>query len=70
MKKEDVEFSTSYCLTFQRRDTAHALVAWFDTEFSDLTYPVILSTAVDADYTHWKQAVFYLEKEFEVREGD
>ncbi len=30
MKKEDVEFSTVYNLTFNRNDKAHALVSWFD----------------------------------------
>lgn len=30
MKKEDVEFATSYELTFNRNDKVHALVAWFD----------------------------------------
>lgn len=36
MKKEDVEFTSEYQLTFNMNDRAHALVAWFDTDFSDL----------------------------------
>lgn len=36
MKKEDVEFSNEYQLTMMRDDKVHALVAWFDCQFSDL----------------------------------
>ena len=36
MKKEDVNFSNEYHLRFNRNDKVHALVAWFDTHFSDL----------------------------------
>lgn len=36
MKKEDVEFSNEYFIEFTRDDKVHALVAWFDTGFTDL----------------------------------
>jgi len=54
MKKEDVEFSTTYELTFHRNDKVHALVAWFDTPFSNLKNPVNLTTSPYEHYTHWK----------------
>lgn len=61
MKKEDVNFSVEYELAFNRNDRVHALVAWFDTTFSDLQNPVVLSTSPYKKYTHWKQTVFYLD---------
>ena len=54
MKKEDVEFSTEYELTVNRNDKIHALVAWFDCKFDNLTRPITLSTSPYKDYTHWK----------------
>ena len=54
MKKEDVNFSNEYHLTFNRNDRAHALVAWFDVIFGDLEHPVTLSTSPYSKYTHWK----------------
>ena len=64
MKKEDVEFSNEYSIEMKRDDTVHALVAWFDTKFSNLHNPVTLSTSPYKKYTHWKQVVFYLDHEF------
>lgn len=54
MKKEDVEFSSEYNLEMKRDDRVHALIAWFDTRFSDLEYPITLSTSPYKKYTHWK----------------
>ena len=70
MKKEDVEFSNEYQLTMMRDDKIHALVAWFDCHFSDLTNPVTLSTSPYKKYTHWKQVVFYMDHEMRVKQGD
>ena len=70
MKKEQVEFSNFYNLKMQYTDKVHALVTWFDTPFSNLTNPVVLSTSPMKKYTHWKQSVFYLEKPLDVRKGD
>lgn len=63
MKPGEVEFSNQYSLKMKRRDTVHALVSWFDCDFSDLEKPVKLRTAPFSDYTHWKQTVFYLDHE-------
>lgn len=54
MKGGDVEFSTTYELTFHRNDKCHGLVAWFDTDFSHLERPIVLSTSPYEKYTHWK----------------
>ena len=69
-KKEDVEFTAAYQLNMNYTDRVHGLVAWFDTPFSNLTRPVLLSTSPFKKYTHWKQTVFYLEHDLDVRIGD
>lgn len=53
-KASDVEFSNNYSLTMNYTDKCHALVTWFDTTFSDLKNPVVLSTSPLKKYTHWK----------------
>ena len=70
MKKEDVEFASEYSLVMERTDKVHAVVAWFDTIFSDLTNPITLSTSPYKKYTHWKNVVFYLDKDLKVEQGD
>lgn len=70
MKKEDVNFASSYRLRMNYNDRVHGLIAWFDTPFSRLTRPNLLSTSPFKKYTHWKQTVFYTEKDIEVRQGD
>ena len=68
--KDDVNFSNQYSLRMKHTDRVHGLVAWFDTPFSDLQRPVMLSTSPYKKYTHWKQTVFYTEQDMDVREGD
>lgn len=70
MKQDEVNFSNMYSLKMNYTDKVHALVAWFDTTFSDLKNPVVLTTSPMKKYTHWKQCVFYLEKPLDVRKGD
>ena len=52
--KGDVNFSNTYELRMHYTDRVHGLVAWFDTPFSDLERPVMLSTSPYKKYTHWK----------------
>jgi protein arginine N-methyltransferase 1 len=68
--KEQLDFSSEYTLTTMRTDKAHALVAWFDTYFDNMTKTVKFSTGPWGDYTHWKQTVFYLERPLKVYHGD
>jgi protein arginine N-methyltransferase 1 len=70
MKPEEVNFSNFYSIKMNYTDKVHGLVAWFDTTFSDLQRPVVLSTSPLKKYTHWKQSVFYLEQPLNVRKGD
>jgi len=70
MKKEDVNFSNNYRLRMNYNDRVHGLIAWFDTPFTRLTRPNLLSTSPFKKYTHWKQTVFYTEHDIDVRQGD
>ena len=53
-KGSDVEFSNYYQLKMQYNDNVHAMVAWFDTTFSNLENPIVLTTSPMKKYTHWK----------------
>jgi len=70
MSPGDVEFSNQYSIKFAHDETCHAILAWFDCEFSRLTRPKTLSTSPYGPYTHWKQVVFYLEEEIRMEKGD
>jgi len=60
---EDLEFAREFEVTFQRNDTCHALVAWFDCGFTACHRPVVLSTSPYGTQTHWKQTTFYTQDE-------
>ena len=70
MKPGDVEFSSQYELKCKYDDKVHALVAWWDCEFSRLEKPITLSTSPFQKATHWKQTVLYLEHDIQVQKGD
>lgn len=69
-KKEDLDFTASYELTFSRNDTLSGLICWFETPFSKLPNPANLSTSPYLKATHWKQTSFYTEKDISVNKGD
>ena len=56
----DLAFTAKFDLKVRRNDFIHALIAWFDIDFSCCHKPVRFSTGPHAKYTHWKQTVFYL----------
>ena len=70
MKQGEVNFSNYYRLNILYTDKIHALVSWFDTSFSHLKRPTVLTTSPMKKYTHWKQSVFYMDKPISVRKGD
>ncbi|ANB13937.1 protein-arginine omega-N methyltransferase HMT1 [Sugiyamaella lignohabitans] len=67
---EDLAFSREFSLKARRDDIAHAIVAWFDIEFSKCHKPIKFSTGPHAKYTHWKQTVFYLADEVLIKNGE
>ncbi|KAG7214916.1 hypothetical protein INR49_005191, partial [Caranx melampygus] len=68
VKTEDLSFTSAFCLQIQRNDYIHALVTYFNIEFTKCHKKTGFST--DAPYTHWKQTVFYLEDYLTVRRGE
>ena len=67
---DDLAFRAPYCLKVRRPDFIHALVAWFDIEFSACHKPIKFSTGPHSKYTHWKQTVFYLRDVLTVEGGE
>lgn len=66
----DLAFRAPYQLTAKRPDFIHALIAWFDIEFSACHKPIRFSTGPHARYTHWKQTVFYLRDVLTIEEDE
>ncbi|KAK0374127.1 protein arginine N-methyltransferase [Colletotrichum limetticola] len=56
----DLAFTSPFHLSARRDDFIHALVAWFDIDFTAAHKPIRFSTGPHTKYTHWKQTVFYL----------
>jgi protein arginine N-methyltransferase 1 len=66
----DLAFHLPYELKARRSDFVHALISWFDIEFSACHKPIRFSTGPHTKYTHWKQTVFYLKDVLTVEEGE
>ena len=66
----DLAFHLPYQLKARRSDFVHAIIAWFDIEFSACHKPIKFSTGPHTKYTHWKQTVFYLKDVLTVEEGE
>ena len=70
VKAADLAFTAPFTLEVRRNDFIHALVAWFDIEFSRCHKPIRFSTGPHTKYTHWKQTVFYLRQVLTVEQGE
>jgi type I protein arginine methyltransferase len=70
VKKEELDFSSSYELTFSRNDSFSGIISWFDIVFDRLTNKVEFTTSPYGKYTHWKQVIFYTEQDISVSRGD
>ncbi|KAF1812928.1 S-adenosyl-L-methionine-dependent methyltransferase [Eremomyces bilateralis CBS 781.70] len=70
VKTSDLAFKVPYTLQVRRDDFVHALIAWFDIEFSACHKPIKFSTGPHTKYTHWKQTVFYLDNVLTVQTGE
>ena len=67
---EELAFKMPFTLNIRRNDFIHALIAWFDIEFTACHKPIKFSTGPHTKYTHWKQTVFYLREVLTVEEGE
>eukprot|EP00824_Muranothrix_gubernata_P013633 TRINITY_DN2832_c0_g1_i1.p1 TRINITY_DN2832_c0_g1~~TRINITY_DN2832_c0_g1_i1.p1 ORF type:complete len:385 (-),score=59.09 TRINITY_DN2832_c0_g1_i1:72-1226(-) len=70
VKKEELDFSKTYCLTAKKTDNIHAICGWFDIFFNNLKNPVKFTTSPFTKDTHWKQTVFYLREPILLNEGE
>lgn len=70
VKKSELDFSTAFKLNINKDDCVHGLCSWFDVEFEKCKHKVLLPTGPFDHPTHWKQTVFYLNKEIKVKKGD
>jgi len=68
--KEELDFACKCQLRVARNDYIHALVAYFTVDFSKSHKPISFSTGPQAEYTHWKQTVFYLEQPITANVGE
>lgn len=67
----DLAFSEPFTLKVRKpQDFIHALIAWFDIEFTACHKPIKFSTGPHSKYTHWKQTVFYLREVLTVEENE
>lgn len=69
-KTSDLIFSSPFTLDCRRDDFVHALIAWFDIDFTACHKPIRFSTGPHTKYTHWKQTVFYLHDALTVQQGE
>eukprot|EP01100_Stratorugosa_tubuloviscum_P000627 TRINITY_DN1135_c3_g1_i1.p1 TRINITY_DN1135_c3_g1~~TRINITY_DN1135_c3_g1_i1.p1 ORF type:complete len:360 (-),score=132.56 TRINITY_DN1135_c3_g1_i1:95-1174(-) len=58
--KEELAFSSPFKLKVKRNDFPYAFLAYFDIEFNYGKKVIRFSTSPRANYTHWKQTIFYL----------
>jgi protein arginine N-methyltransferase 1 len=68
-KVSDLDFSNKYELSITRKDTVHGFIAWFDISFDKLPNKVHFTTGPFKKHTHWKQTVFYTERDIHVKKG-
>jgi protein arginine N-methyltransferase 1 len=68
--KEALDFEVNFAITANRDDYVHAMVAYFTCSFNACHKTLTFSTGPRAEYTHWKQTVFYLHNYLTVSTGD
>ncbi|PHH61851.1 hypothetical protein CDD81_7779 [Ophiocordyceps australis] len=66
----DLAFTVLFQLTAKRDDFVHALVSWFDIDFTACHKQIRFSTGPHTKYTHWKQTVFYLKEVLTVQQDE
>lgn len=70
VKKEDLAFAVPFSISAIRNDYCHALVAFFDVEFSRCHKPVTFVTGPSNRPTHWKQTVLYIDTALPMDSGE
>lgn len=68
--KEELDFESAFEVKLSRDDYVHALVFYFNVEFSKTHGKIKFGTGPRNEYTHWKQTVFYLDEPLIGSAGD
>lgn len=69
-KKEDLDFESPFRLVVKRNDFVQALVTYFNVDFTKCHKKIGFSTSPEAQYTHWKQTVFYFDEYLTVKKNE
>ncbi|XP_022208857.2 protein arginine N-methyltransferase 1-like [Drosophila obscura] len=69
-QKADLIFSAKFNLSINRNDYVHALITYFNVEFTKCRQRVGFSTSPFSPCTHWAQTVLYLDHEIIAKKGD
>ena len=64
------EFTIPFNLMMKQDDDVHALVGFFNVEFTKCHKRTGFTTSPEANYTHWKQTVFYLTDFVSAKKGE
>lgn len=67
---DDLTFQSEFEIHATRNDYIHALICYFDIDFTACHTKIHFGTGPQDKYTHWKQTVFYLHNRLCVNEGD
>merc|ERR1711997_1093806 len=70
LKVEDLDFTAEFELNFSKKEFCHAITGFFDVRFSKCHASTGFTTAPFAEYTHWKQTVFYLDEPVRASPGE
>jgi len=71
VKVEELKYvDIPFAMKARRSDYIHAWMLYFDVEFTFCHKNVRLSTGPHDTWTHWYQALFYLEKPLAVKKGE
>jgi len=69
VKAEDLNFTANIKLPVLRNDYCHAIMSFFEVEFTKCHRRTGFSTGPHCRPTHWKQTVFYLTEDLMVSQG-
>lgn len=67
---DDLSFVVPFRLSATRNDYCHALVAYFDVQFTYGLKPVAFVTGPHVKPTHWKQTVLYLDRALPMKQDE
>ena len=68
--EDAISFHSTFSLNATRNDYIHGLVVFFECAFTQIHKPIGFTTSPFAQYTHWKQTIFYLEESLTVCKGE